>query len=250
MNKRLWVAVLLIVLATSACKSKKSTTSRSYEPAANTALEAFENMRQADARFNELSAQGNLTADLNGQSLSSAFNLKVEKDKQLWLSIKPMLGIEAVRVLIRPDSIFVLDRINKAYMAQPFSWLVSLSQAPLTFNVLQDVLLNNVGFLAGNKPQVEADGSLLFRQQGQQVKLLQAEGRAKASQLQVQQNEQQLEVSYLKWLELDKQWLPAQLKIVIKGKQSGTIELNFAKFAIENGQSYPFSVPGNYGKMD
>lgn len=251
MNKSVWSLVLLLMIGATACKSKKTAQQLGGEKELETsALEMYQSMRQNDVSFAELSAQGNLTADLNGQSLGAAFNLKIEKDKQIWLSVKPMLGIEAVRVLIRQDSIFVLDRLNKEFLAQPFSWLVNLSQAPLTFEVLQDVLLNNVGFLAGNKPQIETGSELLFQQQGQQVRLIRAEARPKAASLRVQQNQQELQVEYLKWLELEKKWLPAQLKMMIKGKQSGSIELNFAKFAIENGQTYPFSIPGNYSKMD
>lgn len=243
--------LLLIFLSVVACKSKRGINKGAGAGDANApAVESYQAMRQNDANFAELSAQGNLNADLNGQSLSAAFNLKLQKDKQLWLSVKPMLGIEAVRVLIRPDSVFVLDRLNKAYLAKPFSWLSSLSQAPLTFAALQDILINNVGFLAGMKVEKGGEGTLLFMQQGINYRLRQGNAPLKAASLEVQQEQQQLKVEYLKWQELEKQWLPAQLKMAIKGKQSGGIELNFSKFAVENGQTYPFSIPGSYSQMD
>ena len=250
MNKQL-LCMLLLLLTVTACKSKRSGQAQQEAVTATaTAKQRFQSLQQNDATFAELSAQGNLNADLNGQSLSAAFNFKLQKDKQMWLSIKPMLGIEAVRVLIRPDSVFVLDRINKAYLAKPFDWLSNMSQAPLSYAALQDIWMNNVGFLDGMSVSQSTDGPLEFQQLGITYKLLPAKTPVKAARLEVQQAQQQLSVEYLQWQEMEKQWLPAQLKMAIKGKQSGVIELNFSKFAIENGQTYPFSIPGSYSQMD
>lgn len=250
MNKH-WLSMLLLLLAITACKSKRSGQAvQEAVTAAASAKQRFQSLQQNDATFAELSAQGNLKADLNGQSLSAAFNFKLQKDKQIWLSVKPMLGIEAVRVLIRPDSVFILDRINKAYLAKPFDWLSNMSQAPLSYAALQDIWMNNVGFLDGMSVSQSTDGPLEFQQSGITYKLLPAMTPVKAAKLEVQQAQQQLSVEYLQWQEMDKQWLPTQLKMAIKGKQSGVIELNFSKFAIENGQTYPFSIPGSYSQMD
>lgn len=250
MNKR-WLYMLLLLFMVSACKSKrKAQSEREVATASVSAKQQFQTLRQNDATIAELSAQGNLNADLSGQAIGAAFNFKLQKDKQIWLSVKPMLGIEAVRVLIRPDSIFVLDRINKAYLAKPFGWLETMSQAPLSFSALQDLLINNVAFLGEMSVSQTSDGHLEFLKSDVTYKLQGAKSPTKAARLDVQQAQQQLIVEYLQWQELEKQWLPAQLKMTIKGKQSGVIELNFSKFAVENGQTYPFSIPGSYSQMD
>jgi hypothetical protein len=161
-----------------------------------------------------------------------------------------MLGIEAFRALIRPDSIFLLDRINKQYTAKPFSYLQQISGAPLTFAALQDVLLNNCGFLAGQKVQIGPENQMLIRQQGIEYQLAAPLGGKKLEKLLLKREGQQVEVSYLKMQSLESFLVPETLKMQISGSQQGTIEVNFSKFAVENGQTYPFSIPGNYGKMD
>lgn len=251
MNKaRLLVLLGLLVFA--GCKSKRKTSS---EKPVETAAEAgvkqrFDQLLQHDVRFAELSMHGSIQADMAGNSFSSAVSMKLEQNKQLWVSIKPMLGIEAFRALIRPDSIFLLDRINKQYAAKPFSYVQQISGAPVSFAVLQDMLLNNCGFLAGQKLQLGNGGVLQSRQQGIEYLLSPAANGKKLDRLLLKRDTQQLEVIYLKMQALEQFLVPASLKMNISGPQPGSIEVNFSKFAVENGQTYPFSIPGNYGKMD
>jgi hypothetical protein len=44
--------------------------------------------------------------------------------------------------------------------------------------------------------------------------------------------------------------LPKKVQLIIEGKESGTIDINFSKFALENGQNYPFSIPSSYARID
>lgn len=251
MNKAL-AFVLLGLLVFAGCKSKrKANNEKPVETTAEIgAKQRFDELLQHDVRFAELSMQGSLQADMAGNSFSSAVSMKLEQNKQLWVSIKPMLGIEAFRALIRPDSIFLLDRINKQYTAKPFSYLQQMSGAPLSFAALQDVLLNNCGFLAGQKIQSGSAGTLQCRQPGIDYLLAPAANGKKLDRLLLKRDAQQLEVLYLKMQSLEQFLVPATLKMNISGPQQGSIEVNFSKFAVENGQTYPFSIPGNYGKMD
>lgn len=251
MNKAI-LPILLILVLFAGCKSKRKAAHEAPHAAAaeSSAMRRFELLQQNDISLAELSMQGSLQADMGGNSFSSAVSMKLQQNKQLWVSIKPMLGIEAFRALIRPDSIFLLDRINKQYTAKPFSYLQQISGAPLTFAALQDVLLNNCGFLAGQKVQIGPENQMLIRQQGIEYQLAAPLGGKKLEKLLLKREGQQVEVSYLKMQSLESFLVPETLKMQISGSQQGTIEVNFSKFAVENGQTYPFSIPGNYGKMD
>ena len=69
-------------------------------------------------------------------------NIRMRKDSVIWLNAKAF-GIEAGRVLIKPDSIFVLDRINKTYMAKDIFWLQDEFGLPVDFKGLQAMLFGN-----------------------------------------------------------------------------------------------------------
>ena len=50
-----------------------------------------------------------------GDGKSYDFNafLRMKKDSVIWVSINAALGIEAFRILIKPDSVFVLNKLDK-----------------------------------------------------------------------------------------------------------------------------------------
>lgn len=76
------------------------------------------------------------------RSMTVFSNIKIQKDSVIWLNAKAF-GIEAGRVLIRPDSIFVIDRLNKKYMAKDIFWLQDEFGLPVDFKGLQAMLMGN-----------------------------------------------------------------------------------------------------------
>jgi hypothetical protein len=252
MNK-LWLWMLLLVLGTAACKSKRNAAAGG-EGAENTVVatadQRFQQLLRNDFSFSEMSMNGGITVAMNDQQLSSPVSLKIEKDKQIWISVKPMLGIEAFRVLIRPDSVFVVDRLNKQYLEKPFAWLAELSKAPLQFAALQDLLLNNVGFMAkGSRLDAQAT-QMQLQVDGLRYLLQPARSGDKLEQLEVTQAGQKLTVRFVEFTAFEGKQLPKNVQLLIEGKESGTIDINFSKFALENGQTYPFSIPSSYARID
>ena len=76
------------------------------------------------------------------RSMTVFSTIKMRKDSVIWLNAKAF-GIEAGRVLIRPDSIFVIDRLNKRYMAKDIWWLQDEFGLPVDFKGLQAMLFGN-----------------------------------------------------------------------------------------------------------
>ncbi len=68
--------------------------------------------------------------DYEDQNFSQHFtsNIRIRKDSVIWMNIKK-LGVEAARVLVRPDSIFVINRLDKSYIAN------SLENLPFDFGL-------------------------------------------------------------------------------------------------------------------
>ncbi|MDP2187502.1 MAG: DUF4292 domain-containing protein [Sphingobacteriaceae bacterium] len=252
MNKSVLV-FLLLLLSMSACKSKRKLSADGVgtdSALLASADQRFQQLLLHDFMLTELSMNGGITVDMNDQRLSSPMSLKMQKDQQIWISVKPMLGIEAFRVLIRPDSIFVVDRLNKQYLQKPFAWLSEMAKAPFTYATLQDLLLNNVGFLTRGNRLVSQERQLQLSLDGLRY-LLQPDATGnKLKGLEVIRPDQKLRVDFIELVNFEGKQLPKSLKLIIEGKESGTIDINFSKFAVENGQTYPFSIPSSYTRID
>ncbi|MCD8269273.1 MAG: DUF4292 domain-containing protein [Parabacteroides sp.] len=141
--------ILLLITGLSGCKSSKEIgTVVSGGAKAHDAF--FEAMENQALDFNTMTAR--LTAELKmpKNNMSSRVDLKMVKDSAFQLSVQPFLGIEVFRAEFTVDSIKVIDRMNKRYVAERYADLKG--QTPIEFNFynLQALFTNRI-FLPGEQ---------------------------------------------------------------------------------------------------
>lgn len=74
-----------------------------------------------------------------GSSFSSAIQVRIVRDQAIYISLRPMLGIEVGRLLITADSLYAVDKVHKRYIAEKVSILTS--GIPVTVSDVQDIFL-------------------------------------------------------------------------------------------------------------
>lgn len=74
-----------------------------------------------------------------GSSLSSAIQMRMIRNEAIFISIRPMLGIEAGKLIITADSLYAVDKVHKRYIAEKVSILTS--GIPVTVSDVQDIFL-------------------------------------------------------------------------------------------------------------
>ena len=77
-------------------------------------------------------------------------NIRLYKDSVMWISINALLGIEAFRVLITPDSVKVMNKLDKIVQLRSVSYLKEVAKIPFTFHDLQELLIGNPIYLDSN----------------------------------------------------------------------------------------------------
>ncbi|RYY31568.1 MAG: DUF4292 domain-containing protein, partial [Chitinophagaceae bacterium] len=101
--------------------------------------------------FNTFSAKVKVAFEgKDGKKSDFNANIRLYKDSALWISINALLGIEAFRVLITPDSVKVLNKVDKIIQLRSVSYLKEVARIPFTFNDLQDLLIGNPIYLDSN----------------------------------------------------------------------------------------------------
>lgn len=80
-----------------------------------------------------------------GDGKRNEFNaaIRLRKDSALWVSINALLGFEAFRALITPDSVLVLNKMDKVYQQRSLSALKEITQVPFSFADIQDLIVGN-----------------------------------------------------------------------------------------------------------
>ena len=95
-----------------------------------------------------------------GSSFSSAIQMRMVRDEAIYISLRPVLGIEVGKLIITADSLYAVDKVHKRYLAEKVSILTS--GIPVTEKDVQDIFLGRP-FIIGKgtlneelKPQVTA----------------------------------------------------------------------------------------------
>ena len=84
--------------------------------------------------------------DKNRQLDFNAF-IRMKKDSAIWVSIIAAFNIEAFRVMITPDSLVILDKINRTTQKRPLSYLENITKVPFNYRTLEDLILGNPLYL-------------------------------------------------------------------------------------------------------
>src|SRR5688500_12805789 len=147
---RLLYLLLIVVLAAN-CRSTKtiqtaiskkdSTIASGDSSTHNDSLQVistiYEGITKNRVNFNTFSAK--IKVDFEGaDGKKNDFNavIRLQKDSVLWVSINALLGIEAFRVLITPDSVKVLNKLDKVAQLRSVNYLKEITKLPFTFKEL------------------------------------------------------------------------------------------------------------------
>ena len=137
MNRVIWVLIAVTMLATS-CKTTEGTTNRSRL----TEKVVLKKMASNAVDFEWFSAKIKTNFQSDDESFTATLQVKIEKDKQIWISGQKF-GFEGVRMLIRPDSIQIINRLEKTYQVTDFTYLQEEFNLPANFNSIQEMLIGN-----------------------------------------------------------------------------------------------------------
>src|SRR5215207_3147208 len=94
--------------------------------------QVFNTIQSNKIGFNSFSAKVKVNFEGN-DGKKSDFNafIRLKKDSVLWISINAALGIEAFRVMITPDSVRVLNKLDKIVQLRSVSYLQDVAKIPL-----------------------------------------------------------------------------------------------------------------------
>ena len=145
MNKISITLIITLAMLMTACGTAKKATVTN--PTGNTTQQTTV-QTQTTTHYDEIIATlgtwqtmqtgGSLTIDV-GSTFSSGVQVRMVRDEAIFISLRPMLGIEVGRLLITADSIYVIDKVHKRYAAEKVSLLTA--GLPITVSTVQDMFL-------------------------------------------------------------------------------------------------------------
>ena len=257
MNK---AALLLAGLALAGCHRAVSTKSGSLTAGTAEAVKVTTpaGVKTTNTNFQYLNGRGKVHFKAKGNEQSANFNLRVKRDSAIWLS-GSLLGIEGVRALLTPDSVRVVNRLQKTYFAGDYAYLGQLLNVPVSYKQMQDILLGDYQAAPkGAAPVVKTEGdnqSVTYPVAQLVMEQLVSSATGRLQQLKVSESAAQrsLTVGYAEFQKPTGADLPFAFTTNVLGQQGGTeatsATLNYQKVEVGSGHlDFPFSIPKGYKK--
>ncbi|MCC2547222.1 DUF4292 domain-containing protein [Hymenobacter sp. BT175] len=252
MSKYVSLGLLVSALVLGSC-TRKAVPTQSNAVVKTTDMAGARNL---DFRY--LSAKGKAQIKFQGNDQNANINLRMRKDSLIWVSVT-LFGIEGVRARITPDSVLVVNKLQKEYYAGNFNYLSQQLNVPVNFAQLQALLLGDfVPAPTDVTPTITTEGDVK-RVQYQQAALLieqlvsQTPGKMQKLTVNDQQSKNNLTVSYSDFQPLapTKQTFAHLTKLEVKPPQGATSSatINYRNVEVDKERlTFPFSVPSGYAR--
>jgi hypothetical protein len=214
----------------------------------------LERLNQREIRFNSFSAKIKLDyTDPDGKSNSATAFIRLQKDSVLWVSLTGTLGVEGFRALIRPDSVIVLDKLEKTITRRSTSYLQEITNLPLDFSALQNIIVGNPVYFSDNIVSYKNEGNSIaalcigeyFTHLLSLDTLTNTIGYSKIDDVDVKRNRTCF-IGYSNYVPAAGTTFSAMRDITVTEKKSLTVKLDYKQFAFEETLSFPFSIPKSY----
>lgn len=180
--------------------------------------------------------------------------IRIIKDSLIWISgYATVFNIEAFRVLVNKDSVFVIDKINKEVQYRSIDYLQEVTEIPFEFNTLQNLLVGNLVFFEDSVVSYkETDTKILLGTIGKYFKNLLTINKSnhfvvhsKLDDVNINRN-RTADITYGDFESNNGINFSTSRSITVSEKNKLDIELNFKQWEFNKNLSIIFNIPSNY----
>lgn len=236
-------------MSLAACKSEQALTT----------TQIAKKLKVKEFDFEYLTIKSRLRFNDGGKEQKVICNMRIKKDSAIWMMITKA-AVEGVRVLATPDSIMILDRLNKQYYASDFEQLKKRFNFEFDFQMLQSVITGNIYLQSDKTPKPQkTDAFFIVREliDGIAVENQISRANNKLAQVKVMDSKKnQLLIEYDDFKTVEKQLIShhntSSLKYVKDGEERETeLELNYTKVSLPSKPlKFPLKISSKYKKME
>ncbi|MES2425808.1 MAG: DUF4292 domain-containing protein [Bacteroidota bacterium] len=206
--------------------------------------------------FNTFSGRANTKLDINGSSNDVTLNIRIKKDKQIWVSITALLGIEVARAVITPDSIKVINKLQGLYLKKPFSYIYQYASRQVNYKTIESLLVGNV------MPEVLTENTHIKTDLGNvnlsgnldellYSVMLNTNMRVTQFNLNNEGAAQAMLVNNGNFIQANNRMVPSQIDILSTiGDKKIQANLRYTKADFDQPLEFPFNIPERYAPAD
>jgi len=214
----------------------------------------FDKVNRNRIEFKTMSAKLKVNYEgSDGKAYELTAFLRIFKDSIIWVRGVAILGIEAFQVLITPDSVKILDKLDKTITLRSVSYLQEVTKVPLNFRTLQDLLIGNPIYLDSNIVFYRDEGvAISLLSMGPLFKNYVTLNKADYTLKHIKLDDADVmrartcDLTYWDYEPLGSLHFSTFRKISLAEKSKLDIEISFIKYNFNETLSFPFPIPKNY----
>ena len=251
----------LTIIAVS-CKPKKvivatpTVSTEKVEVGVDKKKEILALLKGKDLAFNTLSLKGKTSLDVDGDVNNVTMNIRIEKDKKIWVSVTGLAGIEGVRAVITPDSLLMRNNLQKTFVQKPFSYIYGFTNKQVNFGLLQAILSGNtIDEFMTEKSNLDQEGGVWTLSGSASDLVYKVLFNTLLKPAEVNLNDaksgQALKVVYGDYTQINNALFPSNLKLnSMAGAKKINIAIEFNKIDTNVPLTFPFSIPKNFERVN
>lgn len=244
-----WLFFFALAFILYSCKSAKESTKvpdRKFDTGS-----VLAELERSTIRFEWMYARARVNYEDKSQSKSFTASIRIRSDSVIWISVTTIMGVEAARLLIHNDTVFVLDKLNKKYQTEALSYLENYFPFPFDILLLQKILVGNALLVESGNAAVRKEKhgfsvsseNNLYRYT---ANLNEADLSISTEYLVDRQNDRKLSLVFEDYRNEEGRLFSYTRNISFSGNEKITLSLKFSKVKWDEPQTFPFHVGGKY----
>ncbi len=228
----------------------------------------FQKMVDSQPDFSTLSIRASIQYKDKKNDMDLKANIRIAKDSAIWISVSPLLGIEAARVMFTKDSVKLIDRFNKAYFSGDYAFFADFYKLDFDYDIIQSLLLGNdvKGYDRGEL-RASVDNKLYYLRTSHRRKFKKEVlnhrddirclfqdiwldpvmfriNRIKLKE--VSNQDRELQVEYQDFSKLLLRKLASVINVEVIDKDKISIVIKYSKVTVNEEISFPITIPSGY----
>jgi hypothetical protein len=228
----------------------------------------FARLKEKELKFDWFSAKFSAEYSNKGKENSFSGQIRIRKDSLIWITLTPMLGIEAVRLMITQDSVKMINRLSDTYFIGDYEYVNRFLNTNIDFDLLQAFLLgNDLQFYEEGKFRAAIDRGEYKLSTSARAKLKKHVRNSQenlkifiqnlwldpatfkithADVKEIRRDNIKLESTYTGFEPLENQLFPTKMTYVILADNTIRVNADFSKMTLNIPLQFPFKVPASY----
>jgi len=248
---RLFYILISSLLIFSGCKRLQLTIQSYHQPGTK---QIIMQTKQRTPDFESMSARAKIIWTQSGSTNNLKANVRIRKDSVIWVSVTATFGFEVIRLVMTPDSLKLIDKINKKYYLKPISYIGDITGTPLDYHIFQSMFVGRLindnektmtSLISDKEYTLKSEDSTLLIHTliDKETFLIN-----RITLLDIRYNRQMV-MDYSEYDDFDNELISTFRQLIISGEANANATIDISKIKLNQKLRYPFKANSNYERV-